>query len=196
MSTVAMLEPPEQTAQNAAITELSIIMPCLNEAETLEICIRKAQAFLERHGVNGEVVIGDNGSTDGSQEIARRCGARVEDVKVRGYGAALYHATLAAHGKYVIMGDSDDSYDFSDLMPLLTELRAGRDLVVGNRFKGGATSETQSSAAWADCSLSAPSATFIVVCAVTRSRRSGAWTCKRPAWSSPRKWSSRRRFYA
>jgi glycosyltransferase involved in cell wall biosynthesis len=138
MSTVAVLEPPERTAENAAaLPELSIIMPCLNEAETLETCIRKAQAFLERHGVRGEVVIGDNGSTDGSQDIARRCGARVVDVKVRGYGAALYHATLAARGKYVIMGDSDDSYDFSDLMPLLTELRAGRELVVGNRFKGG-----------------------------------------------------------
>ena len=112
-------------------------MPCLNEAETLETCIRKARDFLERHGVRGEIVIGDNGSTDGSQEIARRCGARVVDVKVRGYGAALYHATLAARGKYVIMGDSDDSYDFSDLMPLLKELRAGRDLVMGNRFPGG-----------------------------------------------------------
>src|SRR5207247_3405849 len=105
--------------------------------ETLETCIRKAQDFLARHGVRGEIVIGDNGSTDGSQDIARRCGARVVDVKLRGYGAALYHATLAARGRYVIMGDSDDSYDFSDLMPFLQELRRGCDLVMGNRFKGG-----------------------------------------------------------
>jgi glycosyltransferase involved in cell wall biosynthesis len=117
--------------------ELSIVMPCLNEAETLETCIRKAQACLEREGIRGEVVIGDNGSTDGSQEIARRCGARVVDVPIRGYGAALYHATLAARGKYVIMGDSDDSYDFSALLPFVEKLREGHDLVMGNRFLGG-----------------------------------------------------------
>jgi glycosyltransferase involved in cell wall biosynthesis len=117
--------------------ELSIVMPCLNEALTLETCIRKAQRFLSEHRIAGEVVIGDNGSTDGSQEIARRCGARVVDVPVRGYGAALYHATLAARGRYVIMGDSDDSYDFADLMPFVEKLRAGFDLVMGNRFRGG-----------------------------------------------------------
>ena len=139
MSSAATLEAPERTAEyaEAETLELSIVMPCLNEAETLETCIRKARGFLERHGVRGEIVIGDNGSTDGSQDIARRCGARVVDVKLRGYGAALYHATLVARGQYVIMGDSDDSYDFSDLMPLLKELRAGRDLVMGNRFAGG-----------------------------------------------------------
>ena len=117
--------------------ELTIVMPCLNEAETLETCIRKAIGFLKQHNVDGEVVIGDNGSTDGSQEIARRCGARVVDVPVRGYGAALYHATFAARGKYVIMGDSDDSYDFSSLAPFVEKLREGFDLVMGNRFKGG-----------------------------------------------------------
>ncbi|HZS48057.1 MAG TPA: glycosyltransferase family 2 protein [Blastocatellia bacterium] len=112
-------------------------MPCLNEAETLETCIRKAIGFLEQHNVSGEVVIGDNGSTDGSQAIARRCGARVIDVPIRGYGAALYYATLAARGKYVIMGDSDDSYDFSSLSLFVEKLREGYDLVMGNRFKGG-----------------------------------------------------------
>jgi glycosyltransferase involved in cell wall biosynthesis len=116
--------------------ELSIIMPCLNEAETLETCIRKAQSYLEQSGVNGEIVIGDNGSTDGSQEIARRCGACVVAVPVRGYGAALYGATQAARGKYCIMGDSDDSYDFTDLEGFLQKLRAGYDLVMGNRFTG------------------------------------------------------------
>jgi len=122
---------------SAADLELTILMPCLNEAKTLETCIRKAQGFLEQSGVKGEIVVGDNGSTDGSQEIARRCGARLVEVPIRGYGAALYYAGLAARGKYVIMGDSDDSYDFTNLMPFLEQLRAGCDLVMGNRFLGG-----------------------------------------------------------
>ncbi|HET7546006.1 MAG TPA: glycosyltransferase family 2 protein [Polyangiaceae bacterium] len=117
--------------------ELSIIMPCLNEKQTLKTCIDMAAGFLERSGVSGEILIGDNGSTDGSQEIARKAGARVVDVPVRGYGAALYHATMAAHGRYAVMGDSDASYDFSDLMPFLKRLREGDDLVMGNRFAGG-----------------------------------------------------------
>ena len=117
--------------------ELSIVMPCLNEAETLERCIVKAQAYLARSGVVGEIVIGDNGSTDGSQEIARRAGARVVDVPVRGYGAAIYGAVLAARGRYCIMGDSDDSYDFSKLDVFVAAMRDGAALVMGNRFKGG-----------------------------------------------------------
>lgn len=117
--------------------ELSIIMPCLNEAETLEICIRKATDFLERAGINGEIVIGDNGSIDGSQEIARRCGAYVIDAPIRGYGAALYGAVMASRGKYCIMGDADDSYDFAALDAFVEHLRAGADLAMGNRFRGG-----------------------------------------------------------
>src|SRR3954470_11821138 len=116
--------------------ELSILMPCLNEAETLAACIRKAQSYLERSGVSGEIIIGDNGSTDGSPEIARRCGARVIAIPLRGYGAALYGATQAACGQYCIMGDSDDSYDFTNLDGFLEKLRAGYDLVMGNRFTG------------------------------------------------------------
>ena len=127
----------EQSETPSQAIELSIVMPCLNEAETIERCVVKARDFLDRHSVSGEVIIGDNGSTDGSQAIALRCGARVIDVPLRGYGAALYQATLAARGRYVIMGDSDDSYDFSDLMPFLAKLREGHDLVMGNRFKGG-----------------------------------------------------------
>ena len=122
---------------SATIVELSILMPCLNEAETLQTCIRKARSFLTEHGVSGEIVIGDNGSTDGSQALAAEEGARVIDVPVRGYGAALFHATLAARGRYVIMGDSDDSYDFTSLAPFLEKLREGYDLVMGNRFLGG-----------------------------------------------------------
>jgi len=117
--------------------ELSIIMPCLNEAETLEKCIVKARSFLKRSGVVGEIVVGDNGSSDGSQQIARRCGAHVVDVSVRGYGVAIYSAVCAARGKYCIVGDSDDSYDFGRLEYFLNELRAGADLVMGNRFLGG-----------------------------------------------------------
>ncbi|HEY8575874.1 MAG TPA: glycosyltransferase family 2 protein [Devosia sp.] len=117
--------------------ELTILMPCLNEAETLATCISKAQAFLRRTGIQGEVVIADNGSTDGSQEIARQLGAVVVPVAQRGYGAALAGGIEAARGRYVIMGDADDSYDFSALDAFVAELRKGADLVMGNRFRGG-----------------------------------------------------------
>jgi len=117
--------------------ELSIIMPCLNEAETLGTCIKKASAFLKRSGINGEIVIGDNGSTDGSQKIAIDSGARVINVPFRGYGAALFGASKAARGRWIIMGDSDDSYDFLNLEPFIEKLREGYELVMGNRFKGG-----------------------------------------------------------
>ena len=117
--------------------ELTILMPCLNEAETLEICIQKANRFLEEHKVSGEILIADNGSTDGSQKIAESNGARVVNVLEKGYGSALIGGCNAALGKYVIMGDADDSYDFMNLMPFLTKLREGYDLVMGNRFQGG-----------------------------------------------------------
>jgi len=117
--------------------ELSIIMPCLNEADTLAVCIRKAKGYLERSEIAGEIIIGDNGSTDGSQQIALSCGARVVNIPLRGYGAALYGASLAAQGRYMIMGDADDSYDFSRLDPFVEKLREGYDLVMGNRFGGG-----------------------------------------------------------
>lgn len=117
--------------------ELSVVMPCLNEAETLRICIDKALGFMERAGVVGEVVIADNGSTDGSQAIAREAGARVVDVERRGYGAALLGGIEAARGEFVVMGDCDDSYDFSALDNYLERLREGDELVMGNRFKGG-----------------------------------------------------------
>jgi glycosyltransferase involved in cell wall biosynthesis len=117
--------------------ELSILMPCLNEAETLAICIDKAQAYLVRAGIAGEVVIADNGSTDGSQAIAVAHGARVIPIAARGYGSALIGGIRAARGRYVIMGDSDDSYDFSRLENFVERLREGWQLVMGNRFKGG-----------------------------------------------------------
>ncbi len=117
--------------------ELSIVMPCLNEARTLPTCVAKAQAFLAGAQVDGEILVADNGSTDGSREIAVRLGARLVEVPVRGYGAALQAGIAAARGRFVIMGDSDDSYDFLNLGPFLEKLREGYDLVMGNRFRGG-----------------------------------------------------------
>jgi glycosyltransferase involved in cell wall biosynthesis len=119
------------------LCELTILMPCLNEAETLARCIIKARAFLIRSGTVGEVLIADNGSTDGSRQIAEIQGARVVAVGEKGYGSALLGGIRAAHGRYVIMGDSDDSYDFSRLDGFLEELRGGCHLVMGNRFRGG-----------------------------------------------------------
>lgn len=117
--------------------ELTILMPCLNEAQTLGTCIRKAQGFLERAGINGEVLVSDNGSSDGSRDIALSLGARITPVTERGYGAALLGGIRAARGRYVIMGDADDSYDFSRLDAFIQKLRAGYELIMGNRFRGG-----------------------------------------------------------
>jgi hypothetical protein len=127
----------EESIRANSVIELTVLMPCLDEAETLGRCIDKAKAFLERAGVRGEVVIADNGSTDGSQAIARLHGARVVPVPTRGYGAALIAGIEAARGRYVIMGDSDDSYDFENLDPFVERLREGYDVVMGNRFRGG-----------------------------------------------------------
>jgi glycosyltransferase involved in cell wall biosynthesis len=119
------------------ICELTILMPSLNEAETLACCIQKAKSFLEREKIHGEILIADNGSTDGSQDIAKAHGVRVISVTTRGYGAALKSGIQAARGRYIIMGDADDSYDFLNLTPFLTKLREGYDFVMGNRFQGG-----------------------------------------------------------
>ncbi len=117
--------------------ELSIVMPCLNEAETLAVCIDNARGYLIRSGVDGEIIIADNGSTDGSQQIALDRGARVVDVPAKGYGSALMGGIESARGTFVIMGDADDSYDFENLDPFVERLRAGDQLVMGNRFRGG-----------------------------------------------------------
>lgn len=117
--------------------ELTILLPCLDEAETVEMCVRSAAGYLHRAGIDGEVVVADNGSTDGSQDIARRAGARVVDVVERGYGAALYAGARAARGRFIVMGDADGSYDFTALDAFVSRLRDGDDLVMGNRFLGG-----------------------------------------------------------
>jgi hypothetical protein len=141
-STRAELVAPEQPHAEATFTaggklELTILMPCLDEARTLGLCIAKAQRFLACRGIVGEVLIADNGSTDGSQALAIQSGARLIEVPTRGYGAALIAGIDAANGRYVIMGDADDSYDFSALDHFVQALRAGQQLVVGNRFQGG-----------------------------------------------------------
>jgi glycosyltransferase involved in cell wall biosynthesis len=127
---------PKDAAESPGL-ELTILMPCLNEAETLGTCVRKAMDYLARSGIAGEVLVADNGSTDGSQAIAESLGARVVAVPERGYGAALIAGIAAARGRFVIMGDSDDSYDFTALDPFVAKLREGYELVMGNRFKGG-----------------------------------------------------------
>ena len=117
--------------------ELSVVLPCLNEAETLARCIEKAELAMEEHGIRGEVIVADNGSTDGSREIAERMHARVVRVEEQGYGSAVMGGIAAARGRYVIMGDADESYDFSHIPRFLEKLREGYDLVMGNRFAGG-----------------------------------------------------------
>lgn len=117
--------------------ELTILMPCLNEAETIGTCVKKAMDFLRSRGIYGEVLVADNGSSDDSRAIAEALGARVISVVKKGYGSALRGGIAAARGKYIVMGDADDSYDFSCLDPFLEKLREGYELVMGNRFKGG-----------------------------------------------------------
>lgn len=117
--------------------EISVVMPCLNEAETLAICIEKTNTFFKANNIEGEVIIADNGSTDGSQDIAKKAGARVVEIVQKGYGNALKGGFEHASGKFIIMGDADNSYDFGDLSLFVEKLRNGHDLVMGNRFKGG-----------------------------------------------------------
>lgn len=121
---------------SADAPEVSVVMPCLNEAETLATCIAKAQDAFRRQGVAGEVIVADNGSSDGSPEIARRQGARLVRVEPKGYGNALMGGISEARGRFIFMGDADDSYNFADLLPFLEKLREGYDLVMGNRFSG------------------------------------------------------------
>lgn len=122
--------------------EISVVMPCLNEVETVAVCVGKAVDWIRRAGVEGEVIVADNGSSDGSEQVAEAAGARVISVPEKGYGSALLEGITAARGKYVIMGDADDSYDFSQLTPFLARLREGNDLVQGCRLpSGGGTIE-------------------------------------------------------
>jgi glycosyltransferase involved in cell wall biosynthesis len=136
MGSITETDVISRIAENSDAVELSVVMPCLNEAATVGACVKKAIDALERHGIRGEVIIADNGSADGSQQIAREMGARVVDVERRGYGSALLSGIAAAHGQFVLMGDADDTYDFSQLNEFVAKLREGYDLVMGNRFRG------------------------------------------------------------
>lgn len=122
---------------NDKLLELSVVLPCLNEERTLAACIQKAQLSLNKHGIAGEIIVADNGSTDKSIEIALAHGAQVVNVREKGYGNALKGAFQAAKGQYILMADADDSYELDNLMPFVEKLREGYDLVMGNRFKGG-----------------------------------------------------------
>ncbi|WP_048438278.1 glycosyltransferase family 2 protein [Caenimonas sp. SL110] len=125
------------TADANAAPELTILMPCLNEARTVVQCIHAARSFFDSRAISGEVLVADNGSSDGSRDLAIAAGARVVEVPQRGYGAALMAGIAAARGRYIVMGDADSSYDFSSLDGFLERLRAGAQLVMGNRFRGG-----------------------------------------------------------
>lgn len=116
---------------------ITVLMPCLNEVKTLGICIDKAKKFLESCNYDGEILIADNGSTDGSVELAKSLGVRIIHIEEKGYGSALWGGVKNAFYEYVIMGDADDSYDFLDLQGFVDKLDEGYDLVMGNRFKGG-----------------------------------------------------------
>ncbi|NUS72591.1 MAG: glycosyltransferase [Corynebacteriales bacterium] len=127
----------ESVTDDSPSCELTVLMPALNEAETIEICVRKALKSLAELGVDGEVLVSDNGSTDGTQQLATAAGARVVHAPIRGYGGALLNGIERARGKYIIMADADDSYDVGNLGPFVEKLRQGHDVVMGNRFKGG-----------------------------------------------------------
>jgi hypothetical protein len=131
------LQSPGHPPRESTSPELTVLMPCLDEAETVAACVRKARDFLERTGIAGEILVADNGSTDGSPELARTAGARVVRIAPKGYGCALLGGIRAARGTFVIMADADDSYDFSQLDSFVTSLRAGNSLVIGHRFRGG-----------------------------------------------------------
>jgi glycosyltransferase involved in cell wall biosynthesis len=137
MRTATSLEGTLVSGYGGDDLELTVVMPCLNECATVGTCVRKALDAMERHGIRGEVVVADNGSTDGSQEIAVEMGARVVPIQTLGYGSALSGGIAAARGRYVLMGDADDSYDFTQMHVFLSKLRQGYDLVMGNRFQGG-----------------------------------------------------------
>jgi len=151
---------PSFATENGPV-ELSIVMPCLNEAETLEKCIVKAQKGFKDAGVNGEVIIADNGSTDGSIEIAKRTGARLIPVPTKGYGSALRGGIQAARGRYIIMGDSDDSYDFSNIKEFVAKLREGYELVMGCRMPYGGGTIMPGAMPWKHRWLGNPVLSFI-----------------------------------
>ena len=182
-----------------AEVELTILMPCLNEAETIGTCIRKATQFLKRTGIMGEILIADNGSMDDSREIAHSLGARVVSISAKGYGAALIGGIEAAAGRYIIMGDADDSYDFSSLDNFVDQLRGGAHLVMGNRLRGIEPGAMPALHRYLGnpvlsflgrLSFVYQSAIFTVDCAVSTQPKFANFGCKRQEWNSQAKWWS------
>ena len=157
---MSVAQRPRKQAEHKTPTalELSVVMPCLNEVETLATCIHKAQRAIAKLGLAAEIIVADNGSTDGSQMVARELGVRVVDVPRKGYGSALIGGIDAARGRFVIMGDADDSYDFGAIGLLLDRLREGNDLVMGNRFAGGIQ---EGAMVWSHRWVGNPALTFI-----------------------------------
>lgn len=160
MTTATEMQSIEQRERGTL--ELSVVMPCLNEADTLETCLRKAFQVIEEEGLEAEVIVADNGSTDGSIEIARRCGARVVAVTERGYGSALTGGITASKGRFVVMGDADDSYDFLELGKFVRKLREGYDLVMGCRLPGGGGTVAQGAMPWSHRYIGNPLFTRLV----------------------------------
>jgi cellulose synthase/poly-beta-1,6-N-acetylglucosamine synthase-like glycosyltransferase len=150
---------PVANAAEAALPFISIVMPCLDEAQTVGVCVAKARAWLERSGYPGEVIVVDNGSTDGSVALAEEAGARVVHERRRGYGQAYLRGFAEARGEFVVMGDSDDTYDFSDLSRLVEPLRRGAEMVVGNRFAGGISAGAMP---WAHRYIGSPIINFVI----------------------------------
>jgi glycosyltransferase involved in cell wall biosynthesis len=190
------LAAPGSAAAEAPL--VSAIIPCLNEERTLGICIAKAMDAFARRGIRGEVVVGDNGSTDRSVEIAEALGARVVHQPVKGYGAAISAAANAARGRYLIMADADDSYDWSQLDAFIDALEDGAELVMGNRFAGGiepgampplhrylGNPVLSAVARWLHKS---PIRDFIAACAASPARASARWARARRAWNSRPRW--------
>jgi len=188
-------QPVVLPAKEAGAIEVSVVMPCLNEAETLETCIVKAQRALREANIAGEVVIADNGSTNGSVEIAERLGARVVNVRAKGYGNALMGGVAVASGKYVVMGDADDSYDFGHIPRFVEQLRKGADVVMGNRFRGGIEPGAMPFlhrylgnpvlSGWENFCLRVRWEIFIADCAGSAKRRLAAWDCGPRGWNLP-----------
>ena len=178
--------------------ELSVVMPCLNERETVGVCVRKAVEALRIAGIPGEVIVADNGSTDGSVEIAEVEGARVVHVSAKGYGNALMGGITASRGEYVLMADADDSYDFAHIPRFLEQLHAGSDLVMGNRFRGGIAGDAMpflhrylgnpAPPASANCFSPRPAETFIAAFEPFGKTALSAWTSAPPEWNSPARW--------
>jgi glycosyltransferase involved in cell wall biosynthesis len=196
---------PDRGQFSVASVDVTILLPCLNEIQALPHCVTNAHAALRRieaeYGFTGEILVADNGSTDGSQALAMSLGARVEPVPVRGYGAALIAGCHAARGRFILMGDADGSYDFNDGVAMIGKLAEGSALCMGSRFDGGITPGAMP---WKNRHIGNPlltgmlnlfsaraSTTLIAASALSARKASSACASPAPAWNSRAKWSSR-----